>query len=552
MTGSTPAKPSTRRPYGQTAWFIDLPDTLTALGFRRAMDSDPLPGLIQAVAGEKTVLLEFDTVGSRDAAAAAVDRHRQNMDMGGAPAPSGPSVPIEIPIRYDGEDLPEVAGLLGITEQDVVRRHASVDYVVAFAGFTPGFGYLVPATGPGLPPVPRRASARTSVPVGSLGLAGSYSGIYPRSSPGGWQLIGRANVSLWDATRHPPALLQPGAIVRFQAVSTLPDLAERMPPRVPETGSAPGLTGAGIEILRSGILATAQDLGRPGLASLGVPRSGAADRESAVLANRLAGNPDDAAVVETTLGRFRFRVRGHLRLAVTGAPTTLRCLDRPDVADPAGTAHLVRMRPNSTWEIGKPNIGLRNYLAVTGGWSFPRELNSCATDLLSGLGPPALSAGQFISVTAGAEEGAGRSAAPAALYGPSRVRPPARPLESGAVASNGVVPLEVVPGPREDWVVDWRALSERDFVVTINSNRVGLRLHAHPPMMRKIEPEMASEPMLPGAVQIPPDGQPVIFLADCPVTGGYPVIAVLTADSLRSAAQLGPGTRVRFVFTDGR
>jgi KipI family sensor histidine kinase inhibitor len=131
-------------------------------------------------------------------------------------APAVEEVRVEIPVRYDGPDLGDVASITGLTEQQVVAAHTGTSWRVGFGGFAPGFAYLVGGD-PRLV-VPRRLSPRTSVPVGAVGLAGEFSGVYPRSSPGGWQLIGRTDVVLWDAERDPPALLRPGATVRFVAV----------------------------------------------------------------------------------------------------------------------------------------------------------------------------------------------------------------------------------------------------------------------------------------------------------------------------------------------
>ncbi|GHF19932.1 allophanate hydrolase subunit 1 [Streptomyces griseoluteus] len=132
------------------------------------------------------------------------------------PAPEATSVPVELPVRYDGPDLAEVAAHWGVSAREVAEIHAGIEFTVAFCGFAPGFGYLT-----GLPEhryVPRRATPRTAVPAGSVALAGPYTGVYPRASPGGWQLIGRTDAVLWDTAREPAALLAPGTRVRFTPV----------------------------------------------------------------------------------------------------------------------------------------------------------------------------------------------------------------------------------------------------------------------------------------------------------------------------------------------
>ena len=191
---------------------------------------------------------------------------------------------VEVPTVYDGADLAEVAELWGVSAEAAVRIHTGPEYRVAFCGFAPGFAYLT-----GLPAryeVPRRATPRTSVPAGSVALAGPYTGVYPRSSPGGWQLLGRTDLPLWDAARDPAALLAPGVRVRFTAAR------HRM---------------SALEVVRPGPLTTVQDLGRRGVAHLGVPRAGALDEPALRAANRLVGNAPGAAGLETTLGGVALR-----------------------------------------------------------------------------------------------------------------------------------------------------------------------------------------------------------------------------------------------------
>ncbi|MFC5181675.1 5-oxoprolinase subunit PxpB [Actinomadura harenae] len=174
----------------------------------RALRAAAFPGVTDIVPGERTVLLvaepdvcDLDRLASRVAA----------LEAGAAEAEDAP--PVEIPVRYDGEDLGEVAELAGLSVREVVERHAAAEYSVAYLGFSPGFGYLT-----GLDAalrVPRRASPRTSVPTGSVAIAGSYTAVYPSPSPGGWRLLGRTDLTMWDVRRDPPSLLRPGLRVRF-------------------------------------------------------------------------------------------------------------------------------------------------------------------------------------------------------------------------------------------------------------------------------------------------------------------------------------------------
>jgi biotin-dependent carboxylase-like uncharacterized protein len=278
-----------------------------------------------------------------------------------------------------------------------------------------------------------------------------------------------------------------------------------------------------LDVLATGPLATVQDLGRPGLAALGVTRSGAADGAAAALANRLVGNDRGAAVVEVTAGGLRVRAGRALLVAVTGAPAPVSVDGRP-----APFAGPLPLAVGQVLALGPPPLGLRSYLAVRGGIDVPSVLGSRSTDLLSGLGPAPLRSGDRLPV--------GRLAADEPIVDVAPVRAPsARPV------------LGVLPGPRRDWLepAAWATLVSSEWSVTADSNRVGLRL-AGPRLARARAGELPSEGLVPGAVQVPPDGAPVLFLVDHPVTGGYPVLAVVPSADLSAAAQLRPGDVVRF------
>jgi biotin-dependent carboxylase-like uncharacterized protein len=278
-----------------------------------------------------------------------------------------------------------------------------------------------------------------------------------------------------------------------------------------------------LTVLASGPLTTVQDRGRPGWASIGVTRSGAADRQAAALANRLVGNDAAAAVLEVTVGGLQVQAGRTLLVAVSGAPAPVTVDGRAAPFDAPLT-----LRPGQVLGLGNPAVGLRSYLAVRGGIGVPPVLGSRSTDTLSGLGPAPLRPGDVLPVGALAAD------EPVVDVAPVRA-PSSRPV------------LRVLPGPRRDWLAPaaWTALTAEDWTVSPDSDRVGLRL-AGPRLDRARTDELPSEGLVPGAVQVPPDGAPVLFLVDHPVTGGYPVLAVVTTDDLPAAAQLRPGDRVRF------
>ncbi|WP_018656982.1 biotin-dependent carboxyltransferase family protein [Actinomadura flavalba] len=284
-----------------------------------------------------------------------------------------------------------------------------------------------------------------------------------------------------------------------------------------------------IEVLRPGPLTTVQDLGRPGYAHLGVPGSGAADAGALRLAHRLVGNPEDAAALELTFGGLAVRALRGVWAVVTGAPSPVLRDGRPQGMNapffvPAG----------ATVEVGTPEAGLRGYLAVRGGLVPGAVLGSRSTDLLSGLGPARVAAGDRLPV------------------GPSAGLAPLR-VDVAPVAPPAAAPvLPIVPGPRDDWFTGaaLNRLVTEPYTVSADANRVGVRLEG-PPLARSRDGELPSEGMVTGALQVPPDGRPILFLTDHPTTGGYPMIAVVAASALDAAAQLRPGQHVRFVNRPG-
>ncbi len=278
-----------------------------------------------------------------------------------------------------------------------------------------------------------------------------------------------------------------------------------------------------IEILRPGPLTTVQDLGRPGYAHLGVARSGAADRDSLRLANRLVGNPEGAAGLEITLGGFAAVFGTRATIALTGAPAPARLAGR--------TTHLcgpVEVGAGAELVLGSPDRGVRTYLAVRGGLDVPAVFGSRSTDLLGGLGPEVVRAGTRLRI------GTGTAGFPTVDLAPVRTLP-------------GILTLPVRAGPRADWFAPGALdlLGSGRYEVTPASNRVGLRLSG--PELRAADTrELPTEGLAEGSLQVPPDGRPIVMLADHPVTGGYPVIAVLDEAAVSLAGQARPGDTIRF------
>ncbi|MEV6625217.1 allophanate hydrolase subunit 1 [Amycolatopsis sp. NPDC051106] len=197
-------------PCGRRAVLVELDDVL---GFQAAVTSSDLAGVEELVPAARTLLVRFDPAVTDDGRLGALLREVSPVDTA-----VSASAEVVIPVRYDGEDLADVAAEAGLSVSEVISRHSGGSYVSAFCGFAPGFAYLS-----GLDPVlhvSRRSTPRTRIPAGSVAIAGEYSAVYPSASPGGWRLLGRTDVPVWDVDRDPPNLLPPGTRVRFEAVTT--------------------------------------------------------------------------------------------------------------------------------------------------------------------------------------------------------------------------------------------------------------------------------------------------------------------------------------------
>lgn len=531
-------------PMGRTAVLVEVEDTPHAVALRLAVggrvDSghEPWTAVTEVVPAARTLLVRVGAPKHRDPVGRAV------LELAGSLEPAvldgddegggGGDRSVELPVRYDGPDLEDVARLTGLATAAVVRAHTGTPWRVGFGGFAPGFAYLV--GGDRRLHVPRRAEPRTRVPTGAVGLAGGFSGVYPRESPGGWQLVGTTEVVLWDVERDPPALLAPGTTVRFVDADRVgwepPPATQADDSTTPRAARRSATTTAprprAVHVLDPGPLSLVEDLGRRGLGDVGVGHSGAADPAAYLLGLRLVGHAVDEhagqppASVEVTLGGLTVRARGDLLVALTGAPC-------PAAVDgtPVGHAGPFALADGRTLALGVPPRGLRTYLAVRGGIDADPVLGSRSADTLSGLGPPPLRAGDVLPV------GPPPASFPGVEHAPHGVR-------------TDEVVLTMTPGPRADWC-DLDDLAHGIRTVTQRSDRVGIRLHGRPVQRSTpyADSELPSEGLVPGAVQVPPGGEPVVFLADHPVTGGYPVVAVLTAPALARAVQLRPGDQVR-------
>ena len=522
-------------PVTHNALLVELADLDQTLALLASLQRHPPHGVEELVPAARTILVEYRASATRaetlvqDIAARSLTQGAERSDT-----------LIEIPVHYNGEDLAEVAQILGITPEEVVRRHTGSEFTVAFTGFAPGFAYL--SGGDPVLNVPRRSTPRTRLPAGSVGLAGTFSGVYPQASPGGWQIIGTTPVAMWDITRAQPALLQPGYRVRFVDIATKNIAAsaysesaggQKDPKPSGRTQHHLAAGHTALQVRATGLLTVFQDLGRHGQARQGVSASGAMDQAALKAANRLVGNASNAAALETVGGGLQLRSVGDNVVAVTGADAVLTLTTADGQRWSVPRYEPVALADGDMLAVGQPTAGARCYVAVRGGFAEAPVMGSCATDTLAHVGPAPVAVGDWLAVRP----------APAT----SVVAAPELPPADLPTLEQEVV-LDVVMGPRTDWFTPEaiaRFAAQR-WQVTPQSNRVGLRLAGEVPLDRAITGELPSEGTALGALQVPPSGQPVLFLADHPLTGGYPVIGCVAPYHLDRAGQIPVGAWLRF------
>jgi KipI family sensor histidine kinase inhibitor len=480
-------------------------------------------GMLEAVPTYRSLLIVYDPLVTTAATLGrAIEDAASRADPGRLP----PGRLFEIPVAYGGTygpDLPEVASETGLTDSDIIGMHTGREYRVYMLGFTPGFPYMG-ALDPKLR-VSRLASPRLRVPGRSVAIAGEQTGVYPIESPGGWRLIGRTPLRIYDPARPEPFLMDVGDRARFIPIS-LEEYERRAPAEEePHPSSAPLRPALVVE--KGGLFTTVQDLGRMGYRRFGLPQSGAMDPLSLTLANLLLGNAPGAAALEFASPGPRLVAARHTAVAVCGAEQTPTLNGRPI---PMWTA--VTLREGDILAFGIPRAGQWTYLALAGGIDVPLILGSRSTysrARLGGYGGRRLEAGDRLASP--------RPDPQTLLRLPEFGRPP---MGRGCTVG-------VVRGPQDSYFAEdaLRTLFAAEWHVTLDLDRLGYRLQG-PPLVHREREELLSDGLLPGAIQVPSGGQPIVIMPDGPTTGGYPKIgAVLRAD-LRKLAQSRPSETVRF------
>lgn len=419
---------------------------------------------------------------------------------------------VTIPVAYGGEhgpDLNEVAERLGRSADEIVELHTSGLYQVAAIGFSPGFPYLT-----GLPDQLRinRKATPGPVPAGSVAIAGGQAGIYPFASPGGWWVLGRSATRLFDPAHESPSHLRTGNFVRFEPVASVSLAETDVPLATPQPSG-------GCEVIEAGGLCFVQDTGRPGFQHCGVSPGGAADPIAARVANLLVGNPEEAAVIESCLRGSKLLFHEDAWVSWVGWSD-------------GGVPRLIRA--GDVLDLTRPTSAARGYLAVAGGFVVPTLLGSRATDVRSGFGGlrgGALAEGDRLEIG---------EPSPGPAGGDWRVGWP-RATRSGAPLE-----LRVLPGMQAAWFADdaFATLLRETYQVGAMSDRMGTRLEG--PGLTAGAREMTSQPVVAGSIQVPPDGGPIILLAERQTLGGYPQIAHVISADLPALGRAWPGTPLRF------
>ncbi len=442
---------------------------------------------------------------------------------------------VTIPVCYGGEygpDMDVVCRRSGLSEQEVARRHAAAVYRCSMLGFLPGFPYLT-----GLDPqlaTPRLATPRATVPAGSVGIAGAQTGVYPVSSPGGWNIIGRTPLTLFDPSCLQPVLVQAGDSIVFSPISVHEFETQRSHEFTcyPQICDIRESERAGCDVLEPGMLTVVQDDGRRGLQHAGVPVSGAMDRQALALGNILVGNGEGTAALEMTLSGPCLAVTADALVAVTGADMGLQ-VDGRDA--PAWTAVLVRSGSIISMT-GCADTGCRAWLCVAGGIDVPSVLGSHSTLLRSALGgfrgrPLHTGDHLFFHTLNPCDRRLDGFSCPTEL----------RPSYSSDA------PVPTLPGPQIHSLTPMaqQAFLSAAWIVGDASDRMGCRLEG-PRLDVVAGADVISEVVPEGAVEIVGSGLPIIMLADHQTTGGYVKPFVVAAASLGWLAQRRPGDSIHF------
>ena len=471
---------------------------------------------------------------------------------------------LRIPVCYSdscGVDLDHVAQTTGLSRQQIIDLHTGKTYHAYMLGFLPGFAYLG-SVDPSLR-VERQSEPRLKVEAGSVGLAGEQTGIYPSTAPGGWQIIGRTPISLIGDTNSSQFLISPGDQVQFYSIEQAEfDLlleqnkADDQP--IKKNIDSQNRDSISLHFKTSGLRTTIQDFGRQGHQHYGIPSGGVMDRFSAYCANIAVGNRGDASLIEITLMGPVIEFSGDCQIAITGA-NLIPKLD----GQPIPTWEPITVTGGQQLSFGSRQNGCRSYLAIAGEIRAPKWLDSVSPSP-AGVNPATDQRslnGETIIVSAWTRSNP-QSKQPAKIFAASKLRPPQAgrpPCLIGQASGAFKMRVPIVRGPEWDWFSEAQraALTTQPFQVLSNSNSMGYRLSSIVEGSSDVlgEPteqqqSMISSAVVPGVIQVTPNGQAILLMRDAQTTGGYPRIGVVCFESLDEVAQLCPGDLVHFELSE--
>jgi KipI family sensor histidine kinase inhibitor len=505
------------REVSESSLLVEFPDVSDSEANRASMalaakvSGKRTRGLLDVIPGARTLFVLFDPhLLDRESLARKLKRAAEDSS-----APPPESRLFRFPVAYGGEHGPDLESLArdhGLDPQEVARRHAGAEYTVAFLGFSPGFAYLT-----GLPAdlsTPRRDSPRPRVAAGSVAIGGEYTAVYPEEFPGGWRLIGRSPVRLFDPSASPPALLRAGDRVRFEPIGE-EELGRRLAANAGKPAASAGVDGLPLfGTIATGLFTSVQGAARHGLGACGVPAGGAMDTNALERGNSIVGNPSTAAALELTLSGPELRALDDAVVCVTGADLQARWNGK--LVDPDAP---VEVKAGDHLSFGYARSGARAYLCVAGGLVERRP------------GEPLrrLARGEVV------------------LRARSHSQREARPYPRRGAPTDGPRTLRVLAGPQSTSFppAGSDVFFSATYRVSPESDRRGIRLDG-PPIELRRAPDIAPEGTALGAIQVPASGLPIVLGPDRPVTGGYAKIATVIARDWPLLAQSPPGTAVRF------
>ena len=489
------------------------------------LNTNPFVGFLESVPAYVTLTIYYDTFLLKDKGSSPFQVIKNQLVSLLKELPSTESYAsrlIEIPVCYEGDfapDINEVATHIGLTKEELILRHTAQTYQVSMMGFLPGFAYLT-----GLDErlaCPRKASPRLQIPAGSVGIAGLQTGVYPLDSPGGWQLIGRTPLTLFSPEKEKPFLLEANDQIRFYAISE--EAFYRIQALQTPLVEAKNVSrNGGIQVLKAGIYATIQDLGRKKYQRFGVPISGAMDTKALLEANYLCGNQPTMPVIEATMGGLSLLFHETAHIALTGAGVaTLNGV-------PCPFYQTIKISKSDQLTILFNGQGYRSYLAVRGGFLTTQRMHSASTYPKAGLGS---SLKKEDSLSIGKAEGNLLSR---------------RSLPIRYVANQ--VLIRVLQGQEFEWMEaeSQAVLFTKSFSVTHQSDRMGYRL-AGTPLHLANTTQLLSTAVTKGTIQLTPKGELIILMSDAQTCGGYPRVGQVIWSDLSLLAQLKPQDTLQFV-----